>query len=127
MNTSQTTEYAVHLLRHAVNGTKRWQAFVETSPRITAEGESCKAVLEEIGLKLLEALAEVEGAVDPAESAAHQSLPRELAELEAQVQAQGHKFYGVFADDPGALEVFDEIERLRDQHTLGDPSSPSPS
>jgi len=48
-----------------------------------------------------------------------ESLPtQELAELEAQVQAQGHKFYGIFADDPGALEVFDEIERLRDQETL---------
>ncbi len=42
----------------------------------------------------------------------------DLAELEARVLAQGHKFYGIFADDPGALEVFDEIERLRDQETL---------
>ena len=41
---------------------------------------------------------------------------QEVIELEAQVQAQGHKFYGIFADDPGALEIFDEIERLRDQH-----------
>lgn len=42
----------------------------------------------------------------------------DLAELEARVLAQGHKFYGIFADDPGALEVFDEIERMRDQKTL---------
>lgn len=48
-----------------------------------------------------------------------ENLPtQELAELEAQVQAQGHKFYGIFADDPGALEVFDEIEWLRDQETI---------
>jgi hypothetical protein len=38
---------------------------------------------------------------------------QEVTELEAQVEAQGHKFYGIFADDPGAMEVFDEIERLR--------------
>lgn len=43
---------------------------------------------------------------------------QEKIELEAQVQAQGHKFYGIFADDPSALEVFDEIERLRDQQPL---------
>lgn len=46
------------------------------------------------------------------------SSPQKLAELEAAVQAQGHKFYGIFEDDPGAMEVFDEIERLRDQHSL---------
>jgi hypothetical protein len=44
--------------------------------------------------------------------------PQELAALEAQVQAQGHKFYGIFADDPGALAVFDEIEQLRNQQPL---------
>lgn len=49
----------------------------------------------------------------------------ELAELEAQVQAQGHKFYGIFADDPGALEVFDEIERLRDQETIANSAASS--
>lgn len=51
--------------------------------------------------------------------------PQELAELEALVQAQGHKFYGIFADDPGALEVFDEIERLRDQQTIANSAASS--
>jgi hypothetical protein len=45
--------------------------------------------------------------------------PQDLAELEAQVEAMGHKYYGVFSDDPGAMEVFDEIERMRDQHAIG--------
>jgi hypothetical protein len=53
-----------------------------------------------------------------ASNGSEKSSVQELAELEAQVQAQGHKFYGIFADDPDALEVFDEIERLRDQETL---------
>ena len=44
---------------------------------------------------------------------------RELAEIEEQVEAMGHKYYGIFADDPGAMEVLDEVERLRDQHTIG--------
>lgn len=38
----------------------------------------------------------------------------EMMELEAQVQAQGHLFYGIWADDPEALAVFDEIEQARD-------------
>jgi hypothetical protein len=50
---------------------------------------------------------------------------QELAELEVQVQAQGHKFYGIFADDPGALEVFDEIDRLRDQETIANSAASS--
>jgi hypothetical protein len=45
--------------------------------------------------------------------------PQELAELEVQMETMGHKYYGIFADDPGAMEVFDQIERLRDQHTIG--------
>lgn len=41
------------------------------------------------------------------------------SELDWQLQAKGWKYYGIFADDPGAMEVFDEIERQRDQHTIG--------
>lgn len=52
-------------------------------------------------------------------SAEEEMTLEELARLEAQVEAMGHKYYGIFADDPGAMEVFDEIERLRDQHTIG--------
>jgi hypothetical protein len=48
-----------------------------------------------------------------------QITEQELAELEAQVEAMGHKYYGIFADDTGAMEVFDEIERMRDQHNIG--------
>jgi hypothetical protein len=47
-----------------------------------------------------------------------------MSELEAAIQAQGHKLFGVFADDPGAMEVFDEIERLRDQHPLSATTMP---
>lgn len=121
MNTLQTTEYAVHLLQQAANGTKKWKAFIETLPRVTAEGESCEAVLEEIGRKLELTLANGEKAVALATPAPEELSLQVLAELEAQVQAQGHQFYGIFADDPGALEVFDEIERLRDQQTITNP------
>jgi hypothetical protein len=54
----------------------------------------------------------------------HQSVeeemtPQDQAELEAQVEAIGHKYYGIFADDPGTMEVFDVIQRVRDQDTTG--------
>jgi hypothetical protein len=35
------------------------------------------------------------------------------------LRAQGYWHFGIFADNPGALEVFGEIERERDQITTG--------
>jgi hypothetical protein len=87
-------------------------------PEITAEGPTCEAALKEIGKKLQSSLTNGESAAAP-RSAGKNLTPQELARLEAQVEAMGHKYYGIFADDPGAMEVFDEIERLRDQHTIG--------
>jgi hypothetical protein len=127
MITTPTTEYAVHLLQHAANGTKRWRAFIETLPQVTAEAETCEAVLEELGRKLQATLANGESATAPAAADLGDLSPQELAVLEAQVQAQGHKLYGIFADDPGALEVFDEIERLRDEQTIANPAPSSAS
>src|SRR5262245_20292334 len=118
MNIAKTTEYAVHISRHAVNGTEVWKAFVETLPQITAEGATCEAALKEIGQKLQSGLANGDIGAAP-QSVEEELKPQELAEFEAQVEAMGHKYYGVFADDPGAMEVFEEIERLRDQHTIG--------
>jgi hypothetical protein len=43
----------------------------------------------------------------------------ELAEIVARLRARGHVGIGIFADDPGAFDLFDEIERQRDQHTFG--------
>lgn len=122
MNTAKTKEYAVRISHRAVNGTEIWKAFVETVPEITAEGPTCEAVLEEIGQKLRSSLSNGENAAVPVatpRSGEEKMSPRELAELEAQVEAMGHEYYGIFANDPGAMEVFDEIERLRDQHTIG--------
>jgi len=120
MNTTQTTEYAVHLVQRAINGAERWQAFVEAFPQITAEGETCEAVLREIGEKLRLSLANGESTPAAAPGSGQEELsPQKLAELEAQAQARGHKYYGIFADDPGAMEVFDEIERQREEHTIG--------
>jgi hypothetical protein len=45
--------------------------------------------------------------------------PKEVAKLEAQVEAMGHKYQGDIADDLVAMKVFDEIERLRNQRATG--------
>ena len=116
MNTTATIEYAVRLSGRATNGTKHWRAFVETLPQIQAEGENCEGVLEEIGRQLHAVLAIPENETAPSNASGLSA--DELAKLEAQVQAQGHKLYGIFADDPGALDVFDEIERLRNEETV---------
>jgi hypothetical protein len=118
MNTAQITEYAVRLSYRAVNGTEIWEASVEALPEITAEGPTCEAALKEIGQKLQSNLVNCECAIT-SRPVKGEMTPQELAELEAQVEAMGHKYYGVFANDPGAMGVFDEIERLRDQHTIG--------
>ena len=122
MDTSQITEYAVHLSLYAVNGIERWKAVVESLPQIRAEGPTCEAVLEEIGEKLQSSLANTGNdalALPGVGSDADELSPSQLAELEVQLKAMGHGCYGIFAEDPGALEVFDEIERLRDKHTIG--------
>lgn len=81
MNTIQTTEYAVHLLQQTANGTKRWKAVVETLPPVMAEGESCEAVLEDIGRKLQMTLANGESAAAPNAPAALKVFDRQEAIL----------------------------------------------
>ena len=122
MDNPQTREYAVHLSHFSVNGIDRWKAVVESFPQIIAEGPTCEAVLEEIGEKLQSSLSDAENTAAPVSELAPGGgvSASELAELETRLKALGHRCYGIFADDPGALAVFDEIERLRDGHTIGD-------
>ena len=47
------------------------------------------------------------------------SSESEDAELESRLREQGYRHYGIFADDPGAMDVFDEIEHHRNQQTIG--------
>ena len=121
MHNSQTMEYALHLVHYSENGAERWKAVVEAFPQISAEGPTCEAVLEEIGEKLNSSLADFGNTAAPvAEPRSHAAgaPPSELADVEARLKAMGHSGYGIFEDDPGALDVFDEIEQLRDQQRV---------
>ena len=118
MSIAQVTEYQVQLFRYHVDSTERWKAFVLSLPQITAESSSRESVLEEITNKLSEAVESSEIVTIPILSR-EASSESEDAELEARLREQGYHHYGRFADDPGAMDVFDEIERQRDQHTIG--------
>ena len=117
MSIAQVTEYQVQLFHDTAGQIDRWKALVLSLPHIMAEGSSREVVLEEIARKLSEAVENSEIITIPIlshEASAESADP----ELESRLRRQGYRHYGIFADDPGAMEVFDEIERLRDQHTI---------
>jgi len=118
MNTQGTLDYRVQIFRSTADGVARWRAYVVTIPAITAEGESREEVLEDIQRQIAEAIATSEFVKVPGPYP-DKVVYGDGSELDLQLQKQGHRHYGSFADDPDALEVFDEIERLRDQHTIG--------
>ena len=122
MNLAQVTEFQVQVFRFKADRDTKWKAQVLAFPQFTAEGASREAVLEEIKEQLASLEAESEIVSIPVQQ--RQETPVETAppldeELAAKLRSMGYEYFGIFADDPGALEVFDEIERLRDQHTFG--------
>lgn len=143
MNLAQVTEYQVQVFRFKSEEKLKWKAQVIAFPQFIAEGNSREAVLEEIEEQLATLEAESEIVNIPIQRPKNKSLEvtaplneeesmlkaifgtsdstPQLSdeELDAKLKAMGYEHFGIFADDPGALEVFDEIERLRDQHLIG--------
>jgi hypothetical protein len=109
-------EYRVQVFRNISDGVERWKAFVVTIPAISAEAESREAVLEEIRRQLADlATSEITTVPGP--------IPEKVvdgdgSELDLRLSKMGYRHYGIFANDPGAMELFDEIERQRDQPTI---------
>lgn len=123
MSLAQVTEFQVQLFRFKTDRDTKWKAQVLAFPQFTAEGSSREAVLEEIKEQLatLEAESEIVSVpVQQKQESPVEGGPPLDEELAAKLRAMGYEHFGIFADDPGALEVFDEIERLRDQHTIGE-------
>ncbi len=121
MNLARVTEFQVQIFRFKADHATKWKAQVVAFPQFTAEGSTREDVLEEIKgqLAMLEAESEIVSVpVRQRSEAPLEPAPPLDEELVAQLRAKGYKHFGIFADDPGALEVFDEIERLRDQHTI---------
>ncbi len=88
-----------------------------TIPAISVEAESREAALEEIRRQLADAIAtsEITTVSGPVPE---KVVEGDGSELDLQLSKMGYRHYGIFANDPGALELFDEIERQRDQQTI---------
>ncbi len=122
MSLAQVTEYKVQVFRFKTEEKLKWKAQVIAFPQFTAEGNSREAVLKEIKdqLSTLEAESEIVSIpVASQKEFAIGAVPPLDEELEAKLKAMGYKYYGAFANDPGAFELFDEIERDRDQRLIG--------
>jgi len=117
-------KYRVQVFRSIADGIERWKAFVVTIPAISAEADSREAVLEEIRQQLAEAVATSEITTVPG-PVPEKVVEGDGSELDLRLNKMGYRHYGIFANDPGALELFDEIERQRDQQTIALSSLPS--
>lgn len=118
MNKQETLDYRVRIFRNSSDGVTRWKGYVVTIPAITAEADSREDVLENLSQQLGEAVttSEIVKLPGPFPEAV---VYGDGSELDQKLRTNGWKHYGLFADDPGALELFDEIERQRDQQTIG--------
>ncbi len=90
----------------AENSQTAWRAVVTQMPHLAVAGESREDVIAEI--KKL-----VAGSVHHAEVV---TIPLTNGTQEDTLSAKGYRHYGIFADDPEALKLFDEIEEERNKH-----------
>ncbi|GEM_PF-1083551 len=117
MNITTNTEYKVLLTRQPpatpeAGQQQCWRATVLGFPYLTAEACSREQALDQIraGLEELLRHAEIVTVTAP-------SLPLAL-NGDDQLVAMGWHDYGIFANDPEALKLFDEIEEERNKHLI---------
>jgi len=110
-------EYRVQVFRSITDGVERWKAFVVTIPAISAEAESREAALDEIRRQLADAIAtsEITTVSGPVPE---KVVEGDGSELDLRLSKMGYRHYVIFDNDPGALDLFDEIERQRDKQTI---------
>ena len=133
--TGQAIGYRVQIVHYPTQAGERWRAVVLSLPALMAEGASREDVLSEIKGRLAEIDSTSEIVTLPVAELARQTNRNgegsgrngnyaESSLIERAI-ANGWVEYGLFADDPGALELFDEIERERDKHLVGGDEIPS--
>jgi len=86
-----------------------WRAVVLQMPHLMAEGENREQVLAVIKKMLTQSVRHAEVVT--------LSLSDE-AETGDKLAANGYRHYGIFADDPEALKLFDEIEEERNKNVV---------
>ncbi|MEP7336925.1 MAG: hypothetical protein ABI977_04220 [Acidobacteriota bacterium] len=129
INTTQTTDYQVQILHYPTDAGERWRAVVLSFPAVVAEGASREQVLAEVKDRLAEIdstieivtlpIASLSGSANRNGDYSEQNSNPVEASLAERLRARGWTDFDRFADDPGALELFDEIERERDKHLVG--------
>ncbi len=118
MQTVAQQEYKVLMTYSSTakaKGEQRWQATLLGFPNIVEEAFSRDQALKQIEARLADMLihAEIITLQGPA-------LPVEANGSHDELAAQGWDDHGLFKEDPDALQLFDEIERDRDEHLIGD-------
>lgn len=93
----------------------RWRATVLEFPDIAEEGGSREQVIRQIQDRISEVLRHSEIV-----TLSVRSMPSlSVAAGNETLLAQGWDDHGLFKDDPEALRLFDEIEKERDRHPVG--------
>ncbi len=132
--------FQIQVFHYPAEQGERWKAAVDGLP-VQAEGDSREAVLAEVQQQLTAVLSNGEtvslalngtaAKAEPETAPAEAGVGRvgdpnpppiseaEMAEIEARLRARGFVHFGVFKNDPGAFDLFDEIERQRDLRTFG--------
>lgn len=93
------------------SGSSCWRATVLGLPELTAEACSRAEALDRIQRRLAEFLCQAEIVTVSVPTAAALNGASEM-------EALGYRHFGVFANDPEALRLFDEIEAARNQHVV---------
>jgi hypothetical protein len=112
----QYSEVQILLTEEISDGQQQevWRAVVLQMPHLVAEGHDREEVISAIKKMLSESIRRAEVIT--------LSLP-DLELIEDPLVAAGFRNYGIFADDPEALKLFDEIEEERNKHVV-DPLQP---
>ncbi len=86
-----------------------WRAVVLQMPHLKTEGQSREQVLSAIKNLLTQSVRHAEIVTLSLTNGSETADP---------IAAQGYRHYGIFADDPEALKLFDEIEEERNKHLI---------
>ena len=113
MNQTTNTAYQILLTRQPAvteSAPHCWRATVLSLPELKSEACSRGEALEQIQQRLSDFLRESEIVTV--------SVPQTALNGASEMEALGYRHFGVFANDPEALRLFDEIEEARNQHLV---------
>lgn len=117
MQTAIQQEYKVLMMRSPtakVKGGHHWRATLLGFPNIVEEAFSRDEAIKQIEARLADLLTD-------AEIITVHALTQTIAANDStdELATQGWDDYGIFKDDPAALQIFEEIEQERARNLVG--------